>query len=348
MRLDEPSWWYRQGTSGVATCLKPLAAMYGWVAETRYLRTSPYRSRLPVICVGNFTAGGSGKTPLSIYLCERLKAAGHEPAALTRGYGGRLGGPYWVDAGSDVADDVGDEALLLAGAAPTLVARDRAAGARAIEVGPHPVTVVVMDDGLQNPGLAKDFTIAVVEGGRGLGNGLVIPAGPLRATLDFQLELTDAIVVSENVYSETSGSVTDWLRHRFAGPVLRANVAPGPGTDWLKGARVAAWAGIAAPRRFFATLEALGADVVESVIFRDHEQLGDRDARRLLDLARRHSAQLVTTQKDMARLAGASGTRAELAQASRVVPVQLVFANPDAERLSSLVATALQTCGGRR
>ena len=103
-----------------------------------------------------------------------------------------------------------------------------------------------------------------------------------------------------------------------------------------------------APRRFFATLEALGADVVESVIFRDHEQLGDRDARRLLDLARRHSAQLVTTQKDMARLAGASGTRAELAQASRVVPVQLVFANPDAERLSSLVATALQTCGGRR
>jgi tetraacyldisaccharide 4'-kinase len=253
-----------------------------------------------------------------------------------------------VDAASDVADDVGDEALLLAGVAPTLVARDRAAGARAIEAGPHPATVVIMDDGLQNPGLAKDFTIAVVEGGRGLGNGLVIPAGPLRAALDFQLELTDAIVVSESVYSETSGSMTDWLRHRFAGPVLRANVVPGPGTDWLKGARVIAWAGIAAPRRFFATLMALGADVVESVIFRDHERLGDRDAQRLLDLTHRHSAQLVTTQKDMARLAGASGTRVELAQASRVVPVHLVFANPDAERLSSLVATALQTCSGRR
>ena len=138
----------------------------------------PIRSRLPVICIGNFTAGGTGKTPLAIHLCEALKAAGHAPAALTRGYGGRLSGPYWVNATTDVARDVGDEALLLARAAPTLVARDRRLGARAIEIGPHPVTAIVMDDGLQNPALAKDLAIAVVDGGRGVGNGLVTAGGP--------------------------------------------------------------------------------------------------------------------------------------------------------------------------
>ena len=323
----------------MATVLKPLAALYGWAATARYWRATPYRSRLPVVCVGNFTAGGTGKTPLVIHLCERLKAAGHEPVALTRGYGGRLSGPYWVNAKSDVARDVGDEALLLARAAPTLVARDRRAGAHAIETGPHPVTVIVMDDGLQNPGLAKDLTIAVVDGGRGLGNGLVMPAGPLRAPLQFQLELTDAIVVNG---AEADAPVAEWLRHRFAGSVLRASLAPAESADWLKGTRVVAWAGIGAPERFFAMLRALGADVVETLAFRDHQWLGEDDARRLLELAQRHAATLVTTAKDMARLTGASGACAELAAASRVLHVKQVFAEPDAERLMSLVDTALK------
>ncbi len=266
MHLDEPSWWYAQAPSRLATLLQPLGAIYGRVATARYWRATPYRSRLPVICIGNFTAGGTGKTPLAIHLCEALKAAGHAPAALTRGYGGRLSGPYWVNATTDVARDVGDEALLLARAAPTLVARDRRLGARAIEIGPHPVTVIVMDDGLQNPALAKDLAIAVVDGGRGVGNGLVMPAGPLRAPLDFQLELTDVIVVNESAGSPAgAGPVTDWLRHRFAGPVLRASVVPAEAADWLQGARVVAWAGIGAPQRFFATLRALGADVADAV-----------------------------------------------------------------------------------
>jgi tetraacyldisaccharide 4'-kinase len=325
----------------MATVLKPLAALYGWAATARYWRATPYRSRLPVICVGNFTAGGTGKTPLTIHLCERLKAAGHEPVALTRGYGGRLSGPYWVNAKSDVARDVGDEALLLARAAPTLVARDRRAGAHAIETGPHPVTVIVMDDGLQNPGLAKDLTIAAVDGdrGRGLGNGLVMPAGPLRAPLPFQLELTDAIVVNG---AEADAPVAEWLRHRFAGSVLRSSLVPAESADWLKGTRVVAWAGIGAPERFFAMLRALGADVVETLAFRDHQWLGEREAAQLLELAQRHAATLVTTAKDMARLTGASGECAELAAASRTFPVKQVFAEPDAERLMSLVDTALK------
>jgi tetraacyldisaccharide 4'-kinase len=323
----------------MATVLKPLAALYGWAAATRYWRATPYRSRLPVICVGNFTAGGTGKTPLAIHLCERLKAAGHEPVALTRGYGGRVSGPYWVNANSDVARDVGDEALLLARAAPTLVARDRRAGAHAIETGPHPATVIVMDDGLQNPGLAKDLAIAVVDGGRGLGNGLVMPAGPLRAPLPFQLELTDAIVVNS---AEADAPVAEWLRHRFAGPVLRSSLVPAESTDWLKGTRVVAWAGIGAPERFFTMLAGLGADVAEKRAFRDHHWLGEREAGQLLELARRHAATLVTTAKDMARLTGASGLPAQLAAASRGFHVKQVFAEPDAERLMSLVDTALK------
>jgi len=308
--------------------------------RTRYLRGEPYRSRLPVICVGNFTAGGTGKTPLTIYLCERLKAAGHEPVALTRGYGGRLSGPYWVDARSDTARDVGDEPLLLARAAPTHLARDRAAGARAIESGPHPATVIVMDDGLQNPSLAKDFTIAVVDGARGVGNGLVIPAGPLRAPLDFQLELTDAVIVNESAAAGQS-TVTDWLRHRFAGPVLRASVVPAQGADWLAGLRVVAWAGIAAPDRFFSMLRGLGAEVVQSVPFGDHQRLSGIDAARLLELALLQSVTLVTTAKDMARLTGAEGALAELATASRVLDVNLQLAEPDAERLLSFLGAAL-------
>lgn len=339
MRLDEPAWWYRQTPNGIATLLQPFAAVYGRIAAAHYFRATPYRSRLPVVCVGNFTAGGTGKTPLAIHLCQRLKAAGHEPVALTRGHGGRLPGPYWVNAKSDVARDVGDEALLLAEAAPTLVARDRRAGADAIESGPHPVTVIVMDDGLQNPWLAKDLTIAVVDGGRGLGNGLPIPAGPLRAPLAFQLELTDAIIVNGG---GADAPVAEWLRRRFAGPVLRASVVPAESTDWLKGTRIVAWAGIGAPGRFFAMLRSLGADVAETRAFRDHHWLSEADAGRLLELAQRHSATLVTTAKDMARLSGATGLAARLAAASRVLHVKQLLAGPDAERLMSLVDTALR------
>jgi tetraacyldisaccharide 4'-kinase len=329
----------------VAAALRPLAALYGWAAKRNYERAQAYRSRLPVICAGNFTAGGTGKTPLALHLCRHLETAGHQPVVLTRGYGGRLAGPYWVNAGSDTAGDVGDEALLLARLAPTLVARDRRAGARAIETGPHPVTAIVMDDGLQNPALVKDLTIAVVDGGRGLGNGLVIPAGPLRAPLDFQLELTDAILVNERTPGVESAT-TAWLRQRFPGPVLQAATVPAEATGWLEGASVVAWAGIGAPERFFAMLETLGARVVERVAFRDHQRLGAADARRLLDLAGRHRATLVTTEKDMARLRGGSGLLAELAAASRALAVRLSLAGPDRERLATLIDAALKSRQG--
>jgi tetraacyldisaccharide 4'-kinase len=339
VRLDEPSWWYAAPAECIAQLLRPLGATYGWVAMARYRRSQPYRSRLPVICVGNFTAGGTGKTPLVLHLCRRLADAGEKPIALTRGYGGRLTS-HWVDPGSDAARDVGDEPLLLARAAPTRIARNRASGARAIEAGPRPASVIVMDDGLQNPTLAKDLTIAVVDGMRGVGNGLVMPAGPLRAPLDFQLDLTDAIVVNEP--QDAAGTVSDWLRRRFAGPVLRARVAPVDNADWLAGANLVAWAGIGAPQRFFALLERHGAVLAERIAFGDHRRLGEGDARRLLALARRHSARLVTTEKDAARLLGTAGSLAELARTSHLLHVALQPIAPDDERLLALIDATLK------
>ena len=352
VRIDEPPWWYAAAPSVSATMmtglLSPLAALYGWAARVRYARATPYRSRLPVVCVGNLTAGGTGKTPLTLHLCARLQAGGLRPAVLTRGYGGSLAGPHWVAEG-DGAEAVGDEALLLARAAPTMVARDRAAGARAIEDtiqagGTVAADAIVMDDGLQNPQLAKSLTLAVVDGTRGLGNGRVIPAGPLRAPLAFQLALVDAIVV--NAVAEDAGAaVAERLRRRFDGPVLRCATVVAGDAGWLRGCRVVAWAGIGAPQRFFALLRSLRAEVLETVAFGDHQRLAEADAQRLLALADRHRATLVSTAKDMARLEGTTGVLADLAAATRALPIVLQFTEPDAERLAGLIAAAATSPG---
>ncbi len=344
VRIDEPSWWYGATPSVTASVtaglLSPLAALYGWAVRMRHARATPYRSRLPVVCVGNLTAGGTGKTPLTLHLCARLQAGGLRPAILTRGYGGTAGGPRWVAEG-DGAEAVGDEALLLARAAPTMVARDRAAGARAIEGaiqagGTGAADIIVMDDGLQNPQLAKSLALAVVDGTRGLGTGRVIPAGPLRAPLAFQLALVDAIVI--NAVAEDAGAaVAERLRQRFDGPILRCATRVAGDAGWLRGRRVVAWAGIGAPQRFFALLRSLGAEVLETVAFGDHQRLTEADARRLLAAAGRQRATLVSTAKDMARLKGTTGALAELSAATQLLPIRLQFTEPDAERLAGLL-----------
>ena len=337
MPLDEPSWWYGDRRSAIAACLAPVASLYGWAAVRRFKSGGePYHSRLPVICVGNLTAGGTGKTPLVLHLCEHLRAMGRQPIALTRGYGGRHVGPHWVSE-SDTADDVGDEALLLARAAPTIVARDRAEGARAAEARFGRDAALVMDDGLQNPSLAKDLTIAVVDGNRALGNGRVMPAGPLRAPLAFQLALAQAIVVNGGASDDAAG----WLRQGFAGPVLRTTAVPDGSTDWLRGRRLVAWAGIGSPQRFFGLLDDRGAELVQCVAFRDHQRLTQADAARLLDLSRALGADLVSTEKDMARLSGCEGTLAELAAATKSLKIKLNFAAEDAPQLHALVNETL-------
>lgn len=321
--------------------LQPIGAIWGAVAMRSYARAIAYRSHLPVICIGNFTAGGTGKTPLAMHVAGELQRLGRKAAFLTRGYGGRLAGPHWVDQAADKAVDVGDEPLLLARQAPTLVSRDRAIGARAIETGDRPADVIVMDDGLQNPSLQKTLSLAIVDGRRGLGNGRVIPAGPLRAPLDFQFGLADAIVVNEPQEGQVTAAPTaDWLRRRFPGPVLSASVQPAESVAWLDKAVVVAFAGTGAPQRFFDLLRRCGADIVHAVPFPDHHPFSDTDAQRLMDLASAASATLVTTAKDWARMSGGQVDR--LKSLSRVFPVAMSFGERDAERLKTLLEVAVR------
>ena len=193
LRLEPPSWWYSERIPSAAWGLLPVSALYGAAVQKRFRDAKPYRCKLPVICVGNFTMGGAGKTPVALKLAALLRERGIRPGFLTRGYGGSERGPYLVNAASDGAARVGDEPLLLAEAAPTVVSRDRPAGARLLET--LAVDAIIMDDGFQNPSLAKDFSLVVIDAAAGLGSGRVFPLGPLRAPLAFQAGMADAILL---------------------------------------------------------------------------------------------------------------------------------------------------------
>jgi tetraacyldisaccharide 4'-kinase len=298
------------------------------------------RVGVPVICVGNFTLGGAGKTPTAIALARLLAAEGERVFCLSRGYGGSDAGPAWVEGASSAARRFGDEPLLLARLAPTLIARDRAAGARAIEASGREVGAIVMDDGLQNGSLVKDLSIAVVDGVRGLGNGEVIPAGPLRAPLEFQLGLVDAIVVRADGDASAAADTLERLRRNFPGPVLAARVVPSGGTAWLSGRPVVAFAGIANPNRFFALAESLGARVLERVSFPDHHVFSRGDAECLLALAQAKACDLITTEKDWVRLAGEESL-GELQRKTRALSIEMAFEERDLSRLVSLIEAAV-------
>jgi len=347
VHLDEPGWWYGEARDARLRLLRPLSRLYGFLVQSRFRRRQPYRSRFPVICVGNFTAGGTGKTPLAILIARLLQADGAKPVFLTRGYGGIEPGPVWVEVGaSDAARRFGDEPLLLARIAPTLVARDRREGVLMLETGGHSLSAVIMDDGLQNPALVKDLSLAVVDGVRGLGNGEVMPAGPLRAPIEFQLGLVDAIVVREpqNGAEEQGDGIHVLLQQRFPGPVLAAHVVARGETAWLAGAPVVAFAGIVHPDRFFSLLERLGARLVVRVPFPDHHVFSRADADRLLSLAEENGAHLVTTEKDLARLAGGRLSGA-LLERTRALAIDMALEERDLKRLSSLIEAATQQQG---
>lgn len=346
MRPDEPSWWYGGDNDVRRSLLVPLGRLYGWIAERRFRRRQPYRSRLPVICVGNLTAGGTGKTPLSMFIARFLVGAGQRPVFLTRGYGGRVAGPAWVTERPDAAELYGDEPLLLARIAPVMVARDRRAGIIAIENDARPASVVIMDDGLQNAAVAKDLSLALIDGRRGIGNGEVIPAGPLRAPLDFQIGLVDAVVVRDPSEPEDARSVHAVLRHGFPGPVLAARALPSGDTGALVGTPLVAFAGIAHPQRFYALLERIGARVVERISFPDHHRFSPADARQLLARASAAGAELVTTEKDYVRL-GAPGLE-DLRRQTRTLPIEMAFEERDLQRLNALLEAALQAAQRRQ
>ena len=342
MRLDEPAWWYAtDGSHPASRVLAPLGRVYGWAVERRFRTAVPHHARFPVICIGNFTVGGTGKTPLSRFLLETFAARGVQAACLTRGYGGSLSGPVWVDLAHHSAREAGDEPLLVAGHARVMIARDRAAGLAAIE-REGGIEAVVMDDGLQNPSVHKDLTIALVDARRGFGNGRVFPAGPLRARLAFQLGLVDCIVVTGEDPPEGPSAVFEEMKRRFHGPVLRGRVTPSGETEWIAGARVLAYAGIANPGRFFRLVESFGPEALHTRAFPDHHAFTEREAVRLLAGADATGAELITTEKDLARLAGAAGELATLKARSRTLPIKMTFEERDLVRLHALIDGALK------
>lgn len=288
-----PEFWARRGL--LSSVLQPLAWSYAAGAAARRRWTRPERAALPVVCVGNLVTGGAGKTPVVLSLAARLKARGHAVHILSRGYGGRLAGPVRVDPTRQTASEVGDEPLLLAEAAPTWVARDRVAGARAARAAG--ARLLLLDDGLQNPSLVKDLSLLVVDGDYGFGNGRVLPAGPLREPLAQGLAHAEAVVLM--------GEDRAGVGARLGGKsVLRAQlVAEEPGR--FAGAAAVAFAGIGRPAKFFATLEATGARLVARHAFADHHRYRAAELARLGAEADAAGAALVTTAKDWARLAPA-------------------------------------------
>ena len=327
--MREPAFWRRK-PGLAARLLAPLSLAYGAVAGLR-LRQRGRRAGMPVVCIGNFTVGGAGKTPTALAVARMLAAAGERPVFLSRGYGGRLAGPVLVDPARHAADDVGDEPLLLARAAAAIVARARVEGAAlAAAAG---AGVVVMDDGFQNPSLAKDFSVLVVDGQRGIGNGRVIPAGPLRAPLKVQLARAHALVV---VGTASGAADVVVAAARAQGiPVFAAWLRPDPGfVAALGGGRVLAFAGIGDPQKFFATLVDAGIPVAATRSFPDHHRYTKAEAQALCDDADRDGLILVTTEKDHVRLTGDEAL-AELAAHAHALPVALAL--EDEETFRSLL-----------
>ncbi len=317
-----PFWWMKADWRAYA--LAPFAFLYGEVAGRRMQKAPRVAMPVPVICAGNFTAGGAGKTPTALALAEAAKARGQVPGFLSRGYGGSLDVTTVVDAENHRAEAVGDEPLLLARRALTVIARNRVEGARKlIEKG---ATLIIMDDGFQSARLAIDYALVVLDSHRAIGNGFGIPAGPVRAPMPVQMRHATAIL------KVGDGDNADALIRQAARAgiaILEATLQPRPAPE-LQGRRVLAFAGIADPGKFYRTVESLGAEIAVRRAFPDHGHLEEDEMRDLLETADREGLQLVTTAKDWVRLRGHSGTAATLAAAVRVIEVDMRFDDPRA------------------
>ena len=264
-------------------------------AAIRRLGTRPTSVEVPVICVGNLTVGGTGKTPMVTALAERLAA--RNPHIVSRGHGGTITGPHRVDTARDSAADVGDEPLLLARHAPVWVARNRALGAAAaVDAG---AGLIVLDDGMQNPSLVKDLQILIIDAAQGLGNGRVLPAGPLREPVAAGLARTDIVVLLGNEEARRNCLARWPCLDRM--PRVEGSIEADD-TGQVKNRRLFAFAGIGRPGKFFDSLRACGADLAGTQHFADHHPYSDAEIRSLRQEASRLRAGLITTAKDFVRL----------------------------------------------
>lgn len=318
-----PFWW--EHVDWRARALAPAAWLYGAVAAYRMRHARRVPVSAPVLCVGNFTVGGSGKTPVALRLAREARAMGLSPGFLSRGYGGQVGRARLVEDHDD-ARLAGDEPMLLAQSAPVAVGADRAAGARLLTS--QGVDFIIMDDGFQSGRIRMDYTLVVADGRRGAGNGRVIPAGPLRAPLIEQLQYADALMVIGD------GNGADKLVRmaaRAAKPVYRSafTIVPGHGVNLR---RVLAFAGIGDPQRFFRTVARAGALVEDTRIFPDHHPFSDEAIAEMTAEAGRRGLDLVTTQKDAVRLEAGSAAAKRFRRKVKTVKIDVAFEEPERVR----------------
>ncbi|MBB3936844.1 tetraacyldisaccharide 4'-kinase [Aureimonas phyllosphaerae] len=331
--LRAPRFWF-EPFGWQAALLEPAAFVYGRVAARRMAEAPRRQAAAPVICIGNFTLGGGGKTPTAMALAEAARALGRTPGFLTRGHGGASRLPLLVEPDRHGAALVGDEALLLAERAPTAASPDRAAGALLLRHAG--CDLFLMDDGFQSAQLQPDLALLVVDGATGLGNGRTFPAGPLRAPLGAQWPHADALLVIG------AGEPGDAVARRAAAdgkPVHRARLATVDAAG-LRGVRCLAFAGIANPGKFHASLEEVGAKVETRRDFPDHHPFTEAEAHAILSDAEAKGLVPVTTAKDHVRLLAGGPQARLLGEAARVLRVALRFEDPAAPEAILLAAEA--------
>jgi len=302
-----PRFWFQP--SGIrAALLAPFGLLYRAGGALRRSFATPYRAGVPVICVGNIVAGGAGKTPVALAIAELLKRQGGKPVFVSRGYGGNERGPLFVDPDTHSFHDVGDEALLLARAAPCWIGRDRAAAVKTAEaIASH----IILDDGLQNPTVQPSFSLLVIDGATGLGNGKVIPAGPLRESLHDALKRVDVVVMI--------GEDKQKLVAHIQKPVLGAHVITRLPSDFPQDREFFAFAGIGRPEKFFDSCREAGLTLNGTRPFPDHYPYSPQDLADLTEHSTKRNLQLITTEKDWVRLTPAFRSQ------TVVLPVELLF-----------------------
>lgn len=317
-----PDFWQKDGL--VARLLTP--ASWAWQAGGcwREATTTAWHPGCPVFCVGNFTVGGAGKTPTALALYDILAELGVTPHFLSRGYGGRLAGPHRVDLQSDAASDVGDEPLLLARRGTAWISRDRADGARQAKAAG--AQAIIMDDGLQNPSLIKDFSLAVIDGANGIGNGRVMPAGPLREPLSRGISRIKAAIIIGKDETDIRSKLPKDL------PVFTARITVKNAND-VAGKKAIAFAGIGRPAKFYHSLAQCGATIVAKRDFADHHAYDEAEIADLWRLAEKENAVLVTTEKDLVRLPS------RLQNGITTLQIGLIF--DDRDGIKQLVETVL-------
>lgn len=286
--MKTPSYW--QSNSFISKLLTPIGWLYGRLTQWRLKLSTPPKVNVPVICIGNITAGGTGKTPVSLSVAKMLESAMMHPFFITRGYGGKLNNTY-VNNKKHTAREVGDEPLLLSRQAPVIVASNRHTGAKlALKEG---ADILIMDDGFQNPSLHKDISFLVFDGHYGIGNGKIIPAGPLRETLEDGLKRADALIIM--------GKDKHCLAERTNLPVFFGHTEAVQ-TAISGNTNVLAFAGIGHPQKFYHTLQMQGFNLVESIDFPDHHFYSKKELDSLISKARALNAEIYTTSKDYVKI----------------------------------------------